>query len=61
LLAAKSAIVNVDGLVLARNVGYDDWVRRADAIEAMTTPPIKPMRRVSMRYAGNCRRSVDLK
>ena len=33
-----------DGRVPARNVGYEDSVRRAPAIEAMATPPTSPMR-----------------
>jgi hypothetical protein len=31
-----------DGLVLARKVGYEDWVRRPAATDAMATPPISP-------------------
>ena len=32
------------GLVLARKVGYEDWVRRPAAIDAMAIPPINPIR-----------------
>ena len=34
--------VIVDGWVLARNVGYDDWVRRAPAMEPSAMPPVRP-------------------
>ena len=33
-----------EGSVPARNVGYEDSVRRAPAIDAMATPPTSPMR-----------------
>ena len=39
----KTDTVMSDGLVLARNVGYEDWVRRPASIEAMATPPVRPM------------------
>jgi hypothetical protein len=38
-----------EGFVLARNVGYDDCVSRAPAIEAMATPPTSPMRATTVR------------
>jgi hypothetical protein len=38
-----------EGFVPARNVGYEDSVRRAPAIEAMATPPTSPMRRAMAR------------
>jgi hypothetical protein len=38
LAAPKTARVNVEGLVLARNVGYDDCVRRALATDAIAIP-----------------------
>jgi hypothetical protein len=38
-----------EGLVPARNVGYEDSVRRAPAIEAMATPPTSPIRRARAR------------
>jgi hypothetical protein len=38
----KTDRVMSDGLVLAKNAGYDYWVRRAPAIEAMAIPPINP-------------------
>ena len=38
-----------DGLVPARNVGYEDSVRRAPAIDAMATPPTSPMSRAMAR------------
>ena len=44
-----------DGFVLARNVGYDDWVRRAPAIAPMARPPTRPMRRTRDRYPGHRR------
>jgi hypothetical protein len=47
--AVYTAIVKTDGLVLARNVGYEDCVRRPAATDAMATPPIDPMRRTTLR------------
>jgi len=44
-----------DGLVLARNVGYEDWVRRAAAIDAMAIPPISPISRTKLRYPPQLR------
>jgi hypothetical protein len=38
-------IVRSDAFVLARKAGYDDWVRRAAAIDPMAIPPTNPMRR----------------
>ncbi len=32
-----------DGFVLAKNVGYEDWVRRPAAIEPMAVPPSSPI------------------
>jgi hypothetical protein len=39
-----SDTVMSDGLVLARKVGYEDWVRRPAAIDAMAIPPTNPIR-----------------
>ena len=39
----------VDGLVLARKVGYEDWVRRAAAIEPMARPPSSAIKRTIAR------------
>jgi hypothetical protein len=36
-------------LVFAIKVGYDDWVRRAAAIEAIATPPTKPMSSMTLK------------
>jgi hypothetical protein len=44
-----TVMVMSDGLVLARNVGYEDCVRRPAAIDAMAVPPINPMRRTMLR------------
>jgi hypothetical protein len=46
---AKMDTVRSDGLVLARKVGYEDWVRRAASIDAIAVPPIKPMSRTTLR------------
>jgi hypothetical protein len=48
---AYTAIVNADGFVLARRVGYDDWVLRPAAADAIATPPIKPMIKAMLRYS----------
>jgi hypothetical protein len=32
-----------EGLVLARNVENEDWVRRAAAIEPIPIPPVRPI------------------
>jgi len=58
-VAPKTAIVRVDGLVLRRNVGYDDCVRRAAATEAMARPPVRPMSKITLRYAVQCRANVE--
>src|ERR1022692_3774489 len=42
--------VKSDGLVLARKVGYDDWVRRAAAMEPIAIPPLNPMSSTTLRY-----------
>jgi hypothetical protein len=39
----------LDGLVLARYVGNDDWVRRAAAIDPIARPPTNPTRRTMER------------
>jgi hypothetical protein len=44
-----TATVNCEGSVLARNVGYEDWVRRAAAIEAIATPPSNMTRTATLR------------
>jgi hypothetical protein len=44
-----TAIVTADGLVLAINVGYDDCVRLAAAMDAMLTPPTRPISRATVR------------
>jgi hypothetical protein len=36
-------------LVLARNVGYDDWVRLPASIEAIATPPVNPISSATLR------------
>ena len=38
-----------DGLVLARNVGYEDWARRPASTDAMAAPPIRPMSTTTLR------------
>src|ERR1700722_3405297 len=43
-------IVRVEAFVLARKAGYDDWVRRAAAIDPMAIPPSKPTSRTMARY-----------
>jgi hypothetical protein len=48
-LGAKTDTLKSDGLVLARNVGYEDWVRRPASIDAMAMPPIRPMSRTTLR------------
>ena len=48
-LTAKIETFRSDGLVLARNLGYEDCVRRPAAIEPMAMPPIKPMSSTSAR------------
>src|SRR5207245_2593284 len=44
LLRTKDDTLRSEPLVLARNEGYDDCVRRAAAIEAMAMPPTRPTR-----------------
>jgi hypothetical protein len=38
-----------DGFVLARKVGYEDWVRLPAAIDAMAIPPISPISTTTLR------------
>ena len=49
MAALYTDTVMSDGLVLARNVGYEDWVRRPAAIDAMAMPPINPISRTTLR------------
>jgi hypothetical protein len=48
-LLAATDTVRSEGFVLARKVGYDDWVRRPAAIDAMAVPPINPVNRTMLR------------
>jgi hypothetical protein len=47
-----------DGLVLARKVGYEDWVRLPAAIDAMAIPPISPISSATLRYPPQRRSNV---
>src|SRR5579871_5492535 len=51
--------VRSDGLVLARNLGYDDWVRLAAATEPIATPPITPTRSTNPTSPAARRRAVE--
>ena len=55
---SKMENVSVEGFVLFKNVGYDDCVRRAAATDAMATPPVRPMSRITLRYAPTRRTNV---
>src|SRR5205807_4506960 len=61
LLRPKDDALRSDALVLARNEGYDDCVRRAAAIEAMPIPPTRPTRSTMARYPPRRRRNVARK
>jgi len=51
-------MLNVEGLVLARNVGNEDWVRLAPAIDPMASPPVSAMSRIRLRYVPRRRARV---
>jgi hypothetical protein len=40
---ANTVRLRSDGLVLARNVANEAWVRRAAATEPIATPPVSPI------------------
>src|SRR5438309_7317770 len=61
LLRPKDDTLRSDALVLARNEGYDDCVRRAPAIEAMAIPPTRPTRSTIARYPPRRRPNVARK
>src|SRR5437879_507956 len=61
LLRTKDDTLRSEPLVLARNEGYDDCVRRAAAIEAMAMPPTRPTRSTIARYPPRRRRNVARK
>ena len=48
--ALNDETVRSDGSVLARNFGYDDWVRRAPATDANAIPPVSPIRSTIATY-----------
>ena len=49
VFGAKTDTFISDGLLLARKVGYEDWVRRPAASEAMAMPPINPISSITPR------------
>src|SRR5437667_7628781 len=61
LLMTKDDTLRSEALVLARNDGYDDCVRRAPAIEAMAIPPTRPTRSTMARYPPRRRPNVARK
>ena len=50
-----------DGFVLARNFGYDDWVRRAPAIAPSAIPPVNPINTTIATYPPSRRPNVARK